>query len=591
MQLPEPMANTATPGELPAAPGAPDVPVKPGTKTDLLGDAVENRQEQGALDVEKAKGNLAAANKIADLKAQAQKDAQKIIEQGQNDLAAARAQQKEDYDKYRAMGEKSVWGDNPTRNMILTGIAMIVGARVGLGFKMSSFVVLNAVNGLEQKKQAEIAMQAKLLEHDGKNVDQIQEATAKKLADWQVQKAAGLDATVSRAEAEMAARGIPQATIDANKDIIALRSAAETAKEKADLAAHKIAEDKIKDDLNTRKTQAEIDLMNARAAALAKKTKGGGAGGGGGGSASDKKAVEWTNAVQQGVPDPSAEGGRRPMTTAEKQELAVNLGIPLEGKAGQVTYSKLVKDVEFDANASRKANSGTDSTSKAVNARMDKYQAEAIGNARTPGPVNKLSQIEEMRQTLDDAVKTGDSDRIKAAAIKAKEQAGTIMSGGKLTNAQIKILHELSSTADEVTSSIGKFTGNPTEGAGVVRRLRMVINDAGKETSEQVATLRERAMNEHLGPGGLANTPEAKRTFLNRANGLFSGAEWEGKRLFKEGENAAARAEQGTAPAPKVIPIRTLNDQLLQKKALATLPNDPFYDNAQLWLRTHGVIQ
>jgi hypothetical protein len=574
LKLSEPMADTVTPGsmpapgELPAAAGAPAVPTKPEV---LEAEAESNRKEQGALDIEKAKGNLAAANKIADLKAQAQKDAQKIIDQGQNDLAAARAQQKEDYDKYRAMGEKSVWGDNPTRNMILTGIAMIVGARVGLGFKMSSFVVLNAVNGLEQKKQADIAMQAKILEHDGKNVDQIQEATAKKLADWQVQKAAGLDATVSRAEAEMAARGIPQATIDANKDIIALRSAAETAKEKADLAAHKIAEDKIKDDLNTRKTQAEIDLMNARAAALAKKTKGGGVGG----SAMDQAAVAWTKAVQEGVPDATAEGGRRPMTTEEKQQKALDLHIPLTGKATQISYEKLNKDVAFDATQQRQGDRAGLQGNRLLSKETNDW-AKANGVAKI---IDTQAELSKVQKVLRDNPGNG------LAQALAVEKAVSAARGGAASKQALNLaLEHLGGSLDEAEGTIAKIRSGAIGAKQMANFTAFINGQLGAAQAEGKDKYDD--FNKYIE----SQPPERKPGLIAQRGRLFSGMDGFGG---KSGNaiSEAGSAKPSAAPPPNVIPIRTLGDQKLRMQALATPPNDPNYASAQRWLAAHGIVQ
>ena len=75
-----------------------------------------------------------------------------------------------------------------------------------------------------------------------------------------------------------------------------------------------------------------------------------------------------------------------------------------------------------------------------------------------------------MRRTLETAAASGDTDQIKTAMVKAKEQAGTLMSGGKMTVGQMKIMGELESSIDHMTATFGKWSGNPTEGAGAVRR-------------------------------------------------------------------------------------------------------------------------
>ncbi len=232
---------------------------------------------------------------------------------------------------------------------------------------------------------------------------------------------------------------------------------------------------------------------------------------------------------------------------------------------------------------------------KEVTAQMGKFRNEALGTARTLGPVRVLSSVEAMRKGLDDAIASGDTDKIKAAAVKAKEQAGTLMSGGKLTNAQIKILETLESKTDHLAAEFGKWTGDPTEGKGLLKRLQLVIDDAGHEIVSQIADVRQRAMDQHLAPGtGIANTPAARERFLALNDGLFSSVKWQGKPVFDEGKRSTARQSsapgvEATAPAPaKVLPIETAKDKAILAKALATRPGDPDYEDAQIWKRAHG---
>ncbi len=173
-------------------------------------------------------------------------------------------------------------------------------------------------------------------------------------------------------------------------------------------------------------------------------------------------------------------------------------------------------------------------------------------------------------------MKTGDSDKIIAAALKAKEQAGTIMSGGKMTQAQANMLHDLESTADQLQAKIGKFTGNPTAGAGAVSRLSQLIDDAGHETLAQISDIRNRSMKAMLRPGGAADTPEKKRAFLNRNAGLFSEVKWRGKPAFDEGKNPVPTlgpVDEGAKATPAVAPESMTPQQKMQ--ALIAVRNDP----------------
>ena len=152
-----------------------------------------------------------------------------------------------------------------------------------------------------------------------------------------------------------------------------------------------------------------------------------------------------------------------------------------------------------------------------------------------------------------------------------------------------------------MAATIGKWTGDPTEGKGLLKRLGYVIDDAGKEIVGQIADIRQRAMDEHLGPGGLAKTPEAKQTFLNRSNGLFSSVTWQGKPVFDEGAQSTQRREQAAPGAPQSAtpsaPVK-INPDVFSKlsvgdKAKVGLiqqvkPGEPRYQAGQDWLRAHG---
>jgi hypothetical protein len=84
--------------------------------------------------------------------------------------------------------------------------------------------------------------------------------------------------------------------------------------------------------------------------------------------------------------------------------------------------------------------------------------------------------------------------------------------------------------------------------------------------------------------------PERKPGLIAQRGRLFSGMDGFGGKSGNATSEAGS-AKPAAAPAPNVIPIRTLGDQKLRMQALATNPGDPHYDTAQQWLRLHGVIQ
>jgi hypothetical protein len=570
LQLTPPGGPTIAGAPSPESPiGAPEGgPVKPGTKEDLLGEAVTNRQAQEKLDEDKARTTADSANKIADIRSQAAKAAQLIINQGQSDLATARQQQKDDYDKYREMGEKSVWGDNPTRNMVLAGIAAIVGARLGLGYKLAGAIVITAVNRLEEEKKIAIAQQGKLLEQDGKNVEQVQAIADKKLANWQVQKAAGLDATVARAEAEMAAKGIPQAQIDANKDIILLKQAAEDAKEKADIQAHKVNEDKIKDELAARKAKAEIDLAeaNARKADRWPNKKAGG-GGGAGGPSMDDAVIKWKKIVQDGVADPTTESGRRPLTPAEKDQAAKDLHIPLMGKPNTINAAALDKEVAFDASQKRQ-----ESRAGLQNEKQLSKEAEAW--ART-NDVKKITEAQSELGKLHKAIQDNPHNP-ETQALGLESAVAAARHGVASKQALNLALQHLGGTLDTAEGIIAGVRSGEI-GPGQMKNFNDFLN--GQLSAVQYEGRKKYdAFNKYAD----SQSPALRQSLIAQRGRLFSGMDGFGGKS----DNA-----MNAAAAPKTIPLRTLKDELLRKKALATLPNDPFYATAQQWLATHGVAQ
>jgi len=308
-----------------------------------------------------------------------------------------------------------------------------------------------------------------------------------------------------------------------------------------------------------------------------------------------------TELARLGVPQAQIDTNKDVQTleadVLQKRE-AINRQISQDGaardKADLIAHARARKG-GGGAGAGGKAEEKLD---KEVGKRMDDYSKQAVGTARTLGPVRVLSQVEALRTGLDEAVASGDPARLKAATVKAMEQAGTLMSGGKLTNAQIAILHELESKQDAMDAAIGKWTGDPTTGKGLVKRLTYLIDDAGNELAKQVADIRQRGIDENLGPGGLAKTEEAKRIFMNRNRGLYGQAKWQGRPLFEEGGAAkrdgaggdpivdkarAIRDARQPAAAPEVTP------EVIEKAKAEVKKNGPHAASAKRLLDQQGI--
>lgn len=451
---------------------------------------------------------------LADAKRQ---EHQRIADEATRRIQERQQQANADYEAFKKFGIKDPEADDNFVTKILKAILVGLGgfAAARNGGPNGALEVITAANRDNINRQK--AQQEKLFQvsqKSGKDVGEAQTQRDDAFKQLDLKHAALLDSSAGMLRSELARLGIPQAQIDANKDIQKIEAEALGVREKT-LAS-------IRDD--------ETSLARADIAASSRRHKAGA-----GGVAGDAmgKFAERAGALQPGEQIPP--------------DLVV-----LGARAG-LKPNQIAAEVDRYRGSGAKSLKGAGAEDKAVNDRMNKYEAQAVGTARTMGPVRVLSQIEAMRHGLDEAVASGDSDRIKAAAIKAKEQAGTIMSGGKLTNAQIKILHDLESSVDQMTATIGKFTGNPTEGKGAVRRLTYLIDNAGEETAQQIGDIRQRGVNEHLGPNGLANTEEAKRTFLNRNKGLYSEVKWKGKRLFDEGGGGGDAGNDRKSRAQAVV--------------------------------------
>jgi len=206
---------------------------------------------------------------------------------------------------------------------------------------------------------------------------------------------------------------------------------------------------------------------------------------------------------------------------------------------------------------------------KQIHKRMDAYEKEAVGTPKSPGPLTSLQRVEDMRETMQKALASKDPGQIKAASTQLTEMAGSLMSGGKTTNAQVKLLEEMKSTADKAIAAGSKIFGNPTEGAAYVQKLGTILDNASSEYRSQVEAIRGRAMQEHLGEGGSADTPEKKRLVMNRVKGLFGGAKQNGKALFQEGgSEQPAPAAPAAQPGPAGPMTREQKLEILRQRGI-----------------------
>lgn len=582
--------DTETPVDLPeaaaAVPGAPAVPLTHQQQMALnqqaiTRDAISERNKLGEIEKADAAVKANHANEVANIREQAKLDAQDIIERGQAELAANRQQYKEDFAKYRAMGEKDIWGDNPTRNAVLAGIALILGGRGGAGF------LVGAVNGLEEKKKTEMALLAKNMEQDGAEAKDIREAMTEKMADWKNQQAAGLEAVAARTEAEMAAKGVPRAQIAANKEILAIRQKAQDAEVERDKLAAKAAEQKIKDDLAARKAEAEISLAEARTRHLGGGGKGKGGGGGavGGGAGGDlaERAQRVADAIAAGAVD--EDGNRRELHYGEKIKIARQNGIPLNGKSSETTLESINKTTAFDANQERKNKAAEQKYELAEQRGLTKVISDFASRDDYKKINSQYRQAKNIQKLLENPNLTG----VEAAGLVQK--LDSIHRGGVATEQSIHQYYErLGGTKDQIVGKLSQMQDGKLS-AQQMHVIRDFAENLVNSSKSMLGDLHEDYVHATYGDPRFANDQRLRDVIEAQSKSMF-GDIVNPKKSSKKGEGGTpetkAAPASSEAKVAKVIPIETAKDKALYIRAKSVKPGDPDYDDAQTWLRAHG---
>jgi hypothetical protein len=582
-----PEAST-TPSATPPAPGPVGPIVPAGDAKGLTEQQIAERQKQQVLEEKDAKIKQDHLNDIANIREKAKTDADAIVQRHEAELQSAWQKQKEDQDKYRAMGEKDAWGDNATRNKILAGIAILLGGR------KAAYFMIGAANGLEEKKKTELALQAKVMEQNGKTFDQIREHQALEMADFNTRKAAGLDAAVARAEAEMQAQGIPLTQINANQDILKLKAEGLKAEEKAKDLLLKEQEQKAKDELARRKTESEIALNEARTAHMG---KGGrvGKGGGGAGSASggtagltpDEISAKMSPAealakrIQDGVVDPDT-GTRRELTQPEKIHAANELRIPVTGTPSETTLKTINEGSVFNANQEIKEKRGGIQGDRLISQESKAWGAQ-----------NQLPAIAKKQQELSaviDEINNAPHNPLQQAL--AVEKAVSSARGGAASRQALDLaLHHLGGKWDSIGAMVQGARDGELDSKQMDNFIGFMNNQYG--TAQKEGKDKYDAFNKYVDS---IQDPAKKKTLLDERSRLFSGMAGFGGTAPEASTRRPGAGEQTAPGAPAkapaasqdVIPIRTNSDRALLAKARMTKPSDPNYDSAQMWLRAHG---
>lgn len=273
-------------------------------------------------------------------------------------------------------------------------------------------------------------------------------------------------------------------------------------------------------DSKTKREIADADLIKANAA-MAKVHKGKGGGGGAGGAS-------WMDAARAAAQQPGA------------TELSVAEAARNAGYKGKDTTLKGFAQTEI-ANVGKQV--------EGVDKQMKDFETQLYGSGGKGGPAQQLSRIQAMKQQVAEAAASGDPDRIKAAVTAIKEEAGGMLSGGKTTRYTGHMLQEAQSLEDKLKSEWSKIKGNPTEGKHFVAAMGKLLDTVEGEKLQEVHEIRQKAVDQTLGPGGTANSDAAKRHVLARFKGLTGNIkDASGNPVYQEG-GAKGGGAAGGVPA------------------------------------------
>lgn len=423
LQLPEPMpgAQAAPEDPLPPPPTGDElmqpepesITEEPFRAGDTLQEVAEKRDQvtQEAIDAKRAEAAARAeeaqikaddAKRRREFKEQYQKDLADVTRRGEEEFARRRGIEQQEYDRARALGEKDVWGDNSTMNKVLAGIAMLLGGRPAAGF------IIGAVSKLEENKKQAVEDAFKRADHAGKDADKARLKLSEDIQRLATTSAAGLEAAAARADAELAAQGVPAAEREKNKEILALKQAALDARQRGLIEAHKESEARLKAERQRLKDESEIELNKARIADLQaraglSKAKTGKIGAGGAGTGR-RTATGMDETEAMAALESYSE--KNPGDNAGLWLKAGELGLKDPGKAveGVVKRSKgaeyQTKDAQFGASAIRAIDEIEQSGYRPTKAVIQKWinnqreieMAQKLGTSDTTGQILTASR-------------------------------------------------------------------------------------------------------------------------------------------------------------------------------------------------------
>jgi len=151
-----------------------------------------------------------------------------------------------------------------------------------------------------------------------------------------------------------------------------------------------------------------------------------------------------------------------------------------------------------------------------ANKDVERYEARTEGRTiNVKGQIKTVHEIQALRRQLDAAVASGDPSRMKAATVAISEKAGSVLSGGKTTQFQGKIIDSPKTFQDELQEKIGHWTNQPQVGKAYLQSLRDLLNTVEGSHLEDVDLALKQDKGRLLGPGGVGRTQSAKANAMN----------------------------------------------------------------------------
>jgi hypothetical protein len=271
--------------------------------------AAQLRTAGQAGDVALERAHLDEQRQNAELAARAEYDKHRLalLDQGEKELAAARAHHQQLYDEYQKNSTvKDYWADKSTGNKIMAAIAVFLG---GLGQRNGGSngalqIINSSIDQDYARQRANIESRRQAAADAKGDIGDVQQRNSDALRALDIRQAAAIGAVKDELAKRMVALGVPQQQIETNQGIQQLEQK----------------------QLQARQAIDEKDRTTVIAGIGKRLNAGGGGGGGRGGGLSELIRMK-----EQGQPD-SAIAAR-----------AAQLGIQAGGKQG---YLQSLRDVE-----------------------------------------------------------------------------------------------------------------------------------------------------------------------------------------------------------------------------------------------------